>query len=56
MRGQGNGPCKAQIIAAAETTDPFLITLREFCPSYAIGRAVGVQMCSLWQCFQECWR
>ncbi len=56
MHGKGTGPCKAQIIAAAETTDPFLITLREFCPSYAIGRAVDVQMCSLWQCFQECWR
>ncbi len=54
MRGLGNGPCKTQIIAAAETNDPFLISLREFCPYYAVGRAVGVQMCSLWQCFQEC--
>jgi hypothetical protein len=54
MHGEGNGPCKAQVIAAAETTDPFLISLREFCPYYAIGRAVSVQACSFWRCYQQC--
>lgn len=55
MHGEGNGPCKAQVIAAAETDDPFAISLREFCPFYAIGRAVGVTTCSFWECHNTCW-
>jgi cysteine-rich repeat protein len=54
MHGQGNGPCKAQVMAAAETSDPFLISLRGFCPFYAVGRAAAVEVCAFWECYYQC--
>jgi hypothetical protein len=58
LTGQGNGPCRAQIEAAAETADPTEVASRfTFDPTlmdYAIGRATTLNQCDGDNCSQPC--
>src|SRR5262245_59902454 len=52
--GAANGPCAAQFIAAAKTSDPTLIQARFVSPKFPIGRAVNLSACRGGLCMSEC--
>jgi hypothetical protein len=52
--GAANGPCAAQFIAAAKTTDATLIEVRFISPKFPIGRAVNLSACRGGLCQTEC--
>jgi cysteine-rich repeat protein len=54
MTGMANGECKAQVEAAAGTTDPMTIGERFADPNYAIGDAFAVLTCEQAKCASEC--
>jgi hypothetical protein len=52
--GQANGPCLAQVQAAAGTTDPNVINQQFQNPSTPLGRAVNLVICRSTSCSDEC--
>lgn len=54
VKGAANGPCVAQVIAAAKTDDPATIQTRFISPMFPIGRAVNLVTCRGGLCSAEC--
>ena len=53
MTGAANGSCKAEVEAAAGTTDPMDIGTRFADPDYAVGDAFGLLLCELDNCLGD---
>jgi len=54
VRGAANGPCAAQVIAAAKTDDPAQIQARFVSPNFPLGRAANLAACRGALCSAEC--
>jgi hypothetical protein len=54
VKGTANGPCVAQVIAAAKTDDPVEIQNRFISPMHPVGRAVNLITCQGGLCPTEC--
>jgi len=52
--GAANGPCSAQVIAAAKTTDPTQIKMQFISPTSPLGRATNLTTCRGSFCPAEC--
>lgn len=49
-----NGPCANEIAAAAETTDPVLVSTRQYDPRYPLATALAVGDCTEQNCAAAC--
>jgi cysteine-rich repeat protein len=54
LGGMGNGPCQAEIFAAAETEDPVEVSGRQQDNTFAIGLSNAVSTCSVNSCAAAC--
>ncbi len=54
LLGFGDGPCRAQVEAAAKTTDPATISTRSSDTNYPVGRANALGSCASTSCGSEC--
>jgi hypothetical protein len=54
QKGKANGPCVAEMVAAAKTDDPATILNRLVSPLFPIGRAVNLTACRGGLCGMEC--
>jgi hypothetical protein len=52
--GAANGPCAAEVLAAAKTNDPFIVQTLFTSPTSPLGRAVNLSACRGSLCANEC--
>jgi hypothetical protein len=52
--GKANGPCLAEVVKAAHTSDPSTIRLRFADPAYPLGRASNLANCRSAYCGKVC--